>query len=109
LSEDGKSYSEVIDDPAALAQRGLMAIIEQLLACPPRMLTRFQILKEWPRRLPPLNVTALWRALDTAVKSGQLRQEGAGRRHDPFRYGLPGIHARWRRSMEETLDMLDSE
>jgi hypothetical protein len=86
-----------------------MAVVEQLLTCTPQMLTRFQILKEWPRRLPPPNVTSLWRALDAAVKSGQLRQEGSGRRHDPFRYGLPGLHARWQRSLEETLGMLGSD
>jgi hypothetical protein len=103
LSPDGADYLQVVDDPEGRRARRLIAVVERLLLQPPRMLTRFQLLKHWPRRIKPPHPIALWRALDAAVKTGALLQSGAGTRNDPFRYGLPDVEARWSPDRDEPL------
>ena len=78
-------------------------MVERLLLQPPRMLTRFQLLKHWPRREKAPHPLSLWRSLDAAVKAGSLELAGAGTRNDPFRYGLPDLEARWSPDRDETL------
>lgn len=58
-----------------------------------RKLTREQILKQWPEGYEPPEPTTLWRWLSRAAAEGHVERDGAGHRHDPFRYWLKGKEA----------------
>jgi hypothetical protein len=59
-------------------------------------LTRRQLLADWPADFPcPADIT-LWRWLQRGTELGLIRQEGSGRKSDPFRYWLPEQEARWK-------------
>jgi hypothetical protein len=104
LTTDGRDYVEVLHNPAAQRTQRVLHVVEQLLATPPHMLTRLQILNQWPRHTKPPHPKALWRALDAAVKTGQLHQTGTGLRNDPFRYSFPEISAPWTAVDESATD-----
>jgi hypothetical protein len=58
--------------------------------------TRQQLLADWPADFPcPADIT-LWRWLQRGTGLGLIRQEGTGRKSDPFRYWLPDQEARWK-------------
>jgi hypothetical protein len=59
-------------------------------------LTRQEILDQWPPDYPKPDRTTLWRWLSRAAAQGFVRQEGAGRPRDPFRYWLPEREAMMR-------------
>ena len=40
---------------------------------------------------------SLWRWLERAIKQGLVKQDGTGRRHNPFRYWLPGQEKEWQK------------
>ncbi len=105
LSPDGTDYCESqFDAPEDRSQEHL-EIVQHLLTCPPRKLTRQQLLQSWPEGLRPPHPVMLWRALDSGVKRGALEQEGTGRKHDPFRYFIPGLDAHWMPDPPEMLGM----
>jgi hypothetical protein len=90
LSEDGTSYGDLEYDPHVPAGYRLAPVAMRLLRNQPSgVLSRDQMLERWPRELKVPHPLALWRALDEAVKSGQINQQGSGRRNDPFCYLLP--------------------
>ena len=93
LTSDGTDYVESRFDVPEDRNQEYFEIVRRLLACPPRQLTRRQLLACWPEDLPLPHPTMLWKALDPALKRGQLFQEGAGRKSDPFRYYLPDLDA----------------
>jgi len=72
-------------------------------------LTRQEILNDWPNDYPAPDKTTLWRWLDRAVADGLVCQEGTGRKHDPFRYCLPGQQARWQRDPLYLLQKLEKD
>jgi hypothetical protein len=58
-------------------------------------LTRRAIQAEWPPDFIKPAQVSLWRYLDQAVARGLVRQDGTGRKSDPFRYWLPEKEAQW--------------
>lgn len=90
LTADGTDYLESQIDTTQGRAAEYVSIVEHLLTCPPRKLTRMQLLRSWPKGLSAPHPVMLWRALDRAVKGGSLEQDGSGRRSDPFRYSVPG-------------------
>jgi hypothetical protein len=106
LSEDGTDYVEsaieVVDERA----QDYVAMVEHLLTCPARKLSRKQLLDGWPKKVPIPHPAVLWRALDGAVKDGKLAQEGTGRKGDPLRYFVPGIDATWMPDPMELLGLM---
>src|SRR5262249_31422198 len=60
-------------------------------------LTRAEVLAGWPPDHPRPGDATLWRWLERAVARGDVQRQGAGRRHDPFRYWLPGQEEVWAR------------
>ena len=55
----------------------------------------------------------MWRLLERAVETGDLKREGTGLKNDPFRYWLPSLDKRWRTDlatwMEKTFPDIASE
>ncbi len=60
-------------------------------------MTRQDILKDWPSEWEPPSEVSLWRWLERAIKQGMVKQDGTGRRHNPFRYWLPGQEKEWQK------------
>jgi hypothetical protein len=58
------------------------------------MMTRRDILQQWPNGSPPHKVTVS-RCLNRAVEEGLVFRDGLGRKKDPYRYRLPGWEERW--------------
>lgn len=104
LSTDGTDYCESQIDTDT-HREDYVATVEHLLTCPPRKLTRMQLLKHWPKKSPAPHPVPLWRALDGAVKNGVIEQEGSGRKRDPFRYFVPGLDATWQPDIDDILDL----
>jgi hypothetical protein len=104
LTADGTDYavSEVDETPSQT--HDYVAMAEHLLTCPPRVLTRRQLLESWPKQVALPNPVTLWRALDGAVQHGKLGQDGTGKKCDPLRYFVPGTDVKWR---PHPLDILD--
>jgi hypothetical protein len=88
LQADGRDYLVLESGPeAALGEN--WETIAAVLATAHTKLTRQEILDQWSADAPKPEATTLWRWLRRAVAHGQVRQEGTGRPHDPFRYWLP--------------------
>jgi hypothetical protein len=104
LSADGTDYFESEIKVADKHAEEQVAMVEHLLTCPPRKLSRLQLLNNWPNKVPTPNPAVLWRSLEGAVKSGKFAQEGTGRKGDPLRYFVPGTDASWRPDPREILD-----
>jgi hypothetical protein len=104
LLPDGSDYVECqIEEPED--RQDYIGMIEHLLSCPPRKLSRMQLLNAWPKKMPTPNPVTLWRAIEGAVKLGKLEQEGTGRKGDPLRYSIPGLGATWFPDISELLDL----
>jgi hypothetical protein len=58
--------------------------------------TRQQLFDDWPADFPAPADTTLARWLKRAVALDLVRQEGTGRKNDPFRYWLPEQEAKWK-------------
>ena len=58
--------------------------------------TRRQLLEDWPPDYAAPCDTTLYNWLLHAVELGLVRQEGTGRKTDPFRYWLPDKDAAWK-------------
>jgi hypothetical protein len=76
-------------DPGAEAFTAGWPVLRQVLEDARERLTRQQILAEWPEDHPAPGLTQLWAWLDRAVAAGLVERTGAGRKREPFRYGLP--------------------
>ena len=105
LSPDGTDYTERQLETADDRREDYVAMVEHLLTCPARQLTRRQLLNEWPKKSPTPHPVMLWRALDIAVTSGRSEQEGTGRKGDPLRYAVPGLDATWRPDLRDLMDL----
>ena len=70
-------------------------VLEGLLRQAECKWTRDEILAAWPGEERP-DAACVYRWLRRAVERGLLRQDGLGKRKDPFRYWLPESEARWR-------------
>src|SRR5439155_11499269 len=57
--------------------------------------TRRQLLEDWPPDYAAPCDTTLYNWLLHAVELGLVRQEGTGRKTDPFRYWLPDKDVAW--------------
>jgi hypothetical protein len=71
-------------------------LLEGLLRQTDRKLSREEILTAWPAEERP-DAGTVYRWLRRAVQEGRLRQDGLGKRKDPFRYWLPENEERWRK------------
>ena len=105
LSPDGTDYTESQLETADDRREDYVAMVEHLLTSPARQLTRRQLLDAWPKKAPTPHPVMLWRALDGAVKSGKLVQEGTGCKGDPLRYAVPGLEATWRPDLRDLMDL----
>jgi hypothetical protein len=75
-------------------------------------MTRQQIAEGWlPDFLPAPDGTTLCRWLVRAFEQNQVCRDGTGRRHDPYRYWLPGQEKRWNLDpwWEETKERLEAQ
>ncbi len=88
LEADGSDYRVLQSGLEAAAGEGWQAVLA-ILAAAYGKLTRQEILDQWPADYDRPDATSLWRWLTRAVACGQVRQEGTGRHHEPFRYWLP--------------------
>lgn len=89
LTADGTDYRSH-GDIAPVAGFDGWPILAGVLAGSAKPLTRDEILAGWPADVPPPEPTVLWRWLDRAVKTGEVRRDGSGRRSAPFTYSLMG-------------------
>jgi hypothetical protein len=71
------------------------AVLRAILAASPCKRTRREIQAQWPEQPIPGDVT-VWRLLQRALAQGLIRQDGSGRRSDPFHYWLTGQEEKWR-------------
>jgi hypothetical protein len=76
------------DAPDELLPDGSQAILF-VLEDAVEKLTRQEILEQWPSDFVKPDQATVWRCLQRAVADGRVRQEGTGRKTDPFRYWLP--------------------
>jgi hypothetical protein len=88
LQPDGLDYAVLESGPEAASGESWQAVLG-VLASSHHKLTRQEILDRWSSESDKPDPTTLWRWLNRAVARGQVRQEGVGRPHDPFRYWLP--------------------
>jgi hypothetical protein len=63
-------------------------IVHALLEASERPLTRAEIRQRWPHGRTKPDEATIWRWLQRRVGEGAVIQQGAGRRNDPFRFGL---------------------
>jgi AAA domain len=89
LNADGADYSQPIASELDEFRRG-WAIVRMVFEDADHRLTRREMLAEWPEDYDRPCDSTLWRWLNTGIKDGLVECHGAGRRHDPFRYCLPG-------------------
>jgi hypothetical protein len=71
-------------------------LLEGLLRQAESKLSRDEILASWPAEERP-DAVSLYRWLRRGVEQGLLRQDGLGKRKNPFRYWLPESEAHWRK------------
>ena len=89
LTADGTDYlvhPEVDDEEVGEGWHAVQLVLEDAVT----KMTRQELLEQWPTDYPQPAEATLWRLLDRAVKEGWLRQEGSGKKCNPFRYWLPG-------------------
>jgi hypothetical protein len=79
-------------------------MVEHLLTCPLRALTRYQFLRNWPKHVKPPHPVLLWRTLERAVEESKLERKGNGTRLDPHRYQIAGTDSEFQLCPEEVLD-----
>jgi hypothetical protein len=87
LQADGRDYLVLASGAEAALGESWPALVGVLATADCKM-TRQEILDQWSGDAPRPEATTLWRWLSRAVAQGQVRQEGTGRPHDPFRYWL---------------------
>jgi hypothetical protein len=89
LSADGTDYlvhADVDDDDFRANWQGVELVPSEAV----NKLTRNEILAKWPDDFDKPDKSTLWRWLELAVRRGLVRQEGSGKKADPFRYWMPG-------------------
>jgi hypothetical protein len=89
------------DDPAA----DYWPLVEHVLTCPPRKLTCYQLLRQWPKSAGVPNPLILEACLKRAVAEERLQHEGSGQSWDPVRYFFDGLDAQWHRDPGEMLGL----
>src|SRR5262249_55535577 len=94
LNADGTDYA-CLGDLAEEAALPLRSPLWKVLEAARTKLTRREILGLWPLDQPKPDSTSVWRLLERAVESGELKREGTGLKNDPFRYWLPSLDERW--------------
>src|SRR3954447_18432895 len=87
LNAAGTDYA-CLGDFEEEAARPLRPPLWQILAGARTRLTRKQVLEQWPPDQPKVDPASVWRLLEGAVASGDLKREGTGLKNDPFRYWL---------------------
>jgi hypothetical protein len=103
LNAEGTDYlarGNIADEEFATHWR----LLEGLLRQADTKLSRDEILASWPGEERP-GAVSLYRWLQRAVEQGLLRQDGLGKRKNPFRYWLPDSEARWRKDPLSILRM----
>jgi hypothetical protein len=117
LNADGTDYvcleEEEGDDEFALGWRALRLVLEDARS----KLTRADVLEQWPPDFPRPGAVTLWRWLERASAEGRVCRSGSGRRHDAFRYWLPGREGalredpmrQWREEQERLMERLRRE
>src|SRR5437763_4222758 len=94
LNAAGTDYA-CLGDFEEEASRLLRPPLWQILASARTKLTRKQVLEQWPPDQPKVDPTSVWRLLERAVESGELKREGTGLKNDLFRYWLPSLEELW--------------
>jgi hypothetical protein len=94
LNADGTDYLAHGDLPDEEFVAG-WAVLRSILEASPCKRTRREIQGQWPEQPVPGDAT-LWRLLQRALAHGLIRQDGTGRRSDPFHYWLAGQEEMWR-------------
>jgi hypothetical protein len=92
LQADGRDYLVLASGAEAAPGESWQALVGVLATADCNM-TRQEILDQWSGDAARPEATTLWRWLSRAVAHGQVRQDGTGRPHDPFRYWLPDREA----------------
>jgi hypothetical protein len=95
LSADGTDYltrGDFLEDEFTQHWTCLRMVLEDA----PNKRTRKQLLADWPADFAAPADMTLSRWLNRAVALGLARQEGTGRKNDPFRYWLPEQEAKWK-------------
>jgi hypothetical protein len=86
----------LLGDVAQVENRAGWERLRGFLETAPCKLSRDEILEDWPAADPPVpSRAALRRWLEEAVADSRLAREGAGTKHDPFLYWLPGKEVEW--------------
>jgi hypothetical protein len=70
-------------------------VLRRVLEDAPHKLTRQEVLEWWPLEAGRPSVASVYRWLEQAVEAGLVRQEGSGRRGDPYLCWLPEMEERW--------------
>jgi hypothetical protein len=104
LSADGTTYTlTAAADAESFA--GGWPVLRMVLEDARHKLTRREVKAQWPEDHPSPGMTILWEWLVAAVEAGLAVRSGAGRRHDPFRYYLPGREEELREDVLELEDL----
>lgn len=101
LAEDGCQYRAILEGEHEDMFTRHWPAVERLLACPPRKLSRQELLTAWRAKSTAPSPTTLWRVLDTAVQRGLLVREGGGNWTDPYRYWLAVLPSEWETTQED--------
>src|SRR5262249_8766964 len=105
LNAAGTDYAS-LGDFEEEASRPLHSPLRQILGSTRTKLTRKHILEQWPPDQPKPDPASVWRLLEAAVASGDLKREGTGLKNDPFRYWLPSLEELWRTDPMARLEQL---
>src|SRR4051812_12960640 len=105
LNAAGTDYA-CLGDFEEEASRPLRPPLWQILAGARTRLTRKQVLEQWPPDQPKADPVSVWRLLEGAVASGDLKREGTGLKNDPYHYWPPALEERWRTDPMARLEQL---
>lgn len=94
LTPDGTDYISH-GDFSELDRNAGWPVLMGVLDDANRKLTKQDIRKQWPADYECPSDATLWRWLEAAVKEGQVRKGGTGRRHQAFVYWLPAKEEEW--------------
>jgi hypothetical protein len=70
-------------------------MVKHLLTCPPRKLSHYQMMQNWPRGVARPDPVRLEACLAQAVREHNLQHEGTGEHADPVRYFIAGLGGAW--------------
>jgi hypothetical protein len=94
LSPDGMDYRVVADPPEESYEQSWPQL-QSVFAEASEPLTRQKVHKYWPPDFDTPSLRTITRWLERSVKENRLTRRGKGTYREPYKYRLPGEHARY--------------